>query len=476
MYRVALLITALTVALFAIRITGPSDLMDKDQERPAAYVLDAVRNGNWICQRDWLGAVTSKPPLYTWLAALASLPTGRVSLVTLMLPAALATLGASLLVLGVGWTFFDRRAGLLAALTYLLSFVAMKQVALARTDGLFSFTVALVAMLAFRAWSTGRWTWFWLAAAAATLTKGPLGVVLGAAGLTARWWEARSGATLRLRGNHVAGVVLFLVITAGWFGLAYRQVGHELVDQMLGSELVGHVVGDNKGAGPLANCYKPLLYFLARFAPWSVVACVGLVRVVRRPAAAEPERRLERFLFCWCVVGLLLFSVGAHQRGDLIFPLVPAAALLAGRELARWVRPVGARAFGCGVVVVMAGGLGIDWHNCHVQARQETCTQQTEGMRVLADQIRQQAGESLPLTHVDDPFALQFFLNTMQTAVPVERAAKLLQGDAPAFVAVRNLPALKNQMAGDDSRLQVLARWPSTGEAFVTVVGNRLSR
>jgi hypothetical protein len=43
-------------------------------------------------------------------------------------------------------------------------------------------------------------------------------------------------------------------------------------------------------------------------------------------------------------------------------------------------------------------------------------------------------------------------------------------------VAVRNLPALKNQMAGEDSRLQVLARWPSTGEAFVTVVGNRLSR
>jgi 4-amino-4-deoxy-L-arabinose transferase-like glycosyltransferase len=468
------LITALAAVLFAIRITAPPDLMDKDQERPAAYVLDAVCNGHWICQRDWLGAVTSKPPLYTWLAALASLPTGQVSRATLLLPSALATIGTGLLILGAGWRMFGKRAGLLAAVAYLLSFAAVKQVALARTDGLFTFTVAITAMLAFCAWSTGRgWIWFWLAGAAATLTKGPLGLVLGAVGLVAQIWEARSGGSRRLKGSHWAGVLLFLAITLGWFGLAYRQMGRDLIDQIFRNELVGHIVTSKRGAGPFSQFYKPWLYFLVRFAPWSLAACVGLVRVCRRPATDESERRFERFLFCWCVLGLALFGIGAHVRGDLVFPIIPAAALLAGRELERWTQSVRERTCTWGLGVAVAIGLGLVWLNYHHLEASKPYTKQTRGMQILAKQFRELGGVSGPLTHVDDPFSLQFYLNTMQTTVTVHRAAMMLQGQAAAFVAVRNLTALTNELAGATNNLHILARWPASGEAFVTIVGNQ---
>jgi len=40
---------------------APPNLLDQDQERPAAYVLDVIKNGNWLCQRDWTGDITSKP-------------------------------------------------------------------------------------------------------------------------------------------------------------------------------------------------------------------------------------------------------------------------------------------------------------------------------------------------------------------------------------------------------------------------------
>src|SRR5205085_4348258 len=52
------LVVAGAVALWAVRLTGPPDLMNWDQERPSAYVLDAVRNGHWACQRDWTGDIT----------------------------------------------------------------------------------------------------------------------------------------------------------------------------------------------------------------------------------------------------------------------------------------------------------------------------------------------------------------------------------------------------------------------------------
>ena len=67
------------------------------------------------------------------------------------------------------------------------------QMATARWDGLFAFMVALTALAGFRAWTSGRgWTVFWLAAAAATLTKGPLGLLLAAFGFLAIPWERRS--------------------------------------------------------------------------------------------------------------------------------------------------------------------------------------------------------------------------------------------------------------------------------------------
>ena len=83
-------ITILSALLFVLRLSAPPNLLDQDQERPGTYVLDVVKNGNWLCQRDLNGQITYKPPLYTWLAALAALVRGRVDEFALYLPGALS--------------------------------------------------------------------------------------------------------------------------------------------------------------------------------------------------------------------------------------------------------------------------------------------------------------------------------------------------------------------------------------------------
>src|SRR5689334_19561555 len=75
-----LLVAVLGAALFALRLCAPPNLLDQDQENPAVYVLDAIKNGHWTIQHDLAGEICSKPPVYTWLAALVSLACGRVSL------------------------------------------------------------------------------------------------------------------------------------------------------------------------------------------------------------------------------------------------------------------------------------------------------------------------------------------------------------------------------------------------------------
>jgi 4-amino-4-deoxy-L-arabinose transferase-like glycosyltransferase len=453
-------------ALFALRLSVPMDLLAYAQDMPAMYVLDAVVNGHWLCQRDALGAVTSKPPLYTWLAALASLPAGRVTWFSLCLPSGLATLGTAWVILTAGRKWWNRRAGMWAALVYLISPMAGKQVALVRTDPLFTFTVALTAMAAFAAWERGRgWTWFWLAAAAATLTKGPLGLALGAAGLAAAWWESRSGSPAPLRGRQAVGVALYGVLTVGWFALALATEGRDVLDKMILRELLGHAAGAGSDAVPLTNAYKPPLYLLGRFAPWSVLTCVGLWRLARRPAEAAAERRFERFLCCWLGLGLVLFSIGAHVRADLEMPLIPAAALLAGRELDRWTSRL-SRTVAVGLFLALAAAglaiMPIPW----VRPPEPVSVQQTRGMKELAGQLTRQVGAEFPFTYVDRTFALQFFLGTMRERVPPERAARLLAEPTPVFVVARRSDRLPV------GRVYELARWPAEGEAYVSVLSN----
>src|SRR4029453_6232333 len=234
-------ITTVAIALFCIRLTGLPNWLDNEY-RVGASVLDAIRAGNWICPQDALGN-TDKPPLLVLLAALTSLPAGRLTLFTIYLPTAIATVALAWLLFAVGRREWGPRAGFLAALAYLLSEVGTKQIATARWDGLFALTVALTAIAAFDAWMKGGgWLRFWTAASAATLTKGPLGVLLGGLGLLAVVWERRSGTPAPIRGNQLPGIGVYLVIPVGWFVLAYLQVGWHLVDNMLGRELLGHAV------------------------------------------------------------------------------------------------------------------------------------------------------------------------------------------------------------------------------------------
>lgn len=443
-------ITCLSALLFALRLTAPPNLLDQDQERPGTYVLDVVKNGNWLCQRDLNGDITSKPPLYTWLAALIALVRGRVDEFTLYLPGALSAWGTAGLILAFGRSQFGPRAAFFAALASLLCTAGLKEFGLARTDGVFAFTVTATALLGFRAWTQGKgWTWFWVLAAISTLTKGPLGLVLAAGGFLAAFWERHSKEPLPFKGNQLLGIALFLVNTVGWFALAYYNAGQPFVDKIIGKELVGHAVSDTKNFFPGSLFYLAPFYYFSRGAPWSLFGIYGLWRVWRAPSAETAERRFERFLFCWFLFGLILFSLGSHQRADLLWPIMPAAALLAGRELDRLSRQA-TRIFDAAIAATVAIiTLGFVYYYFGPHARLSV-GRQTISLNHLATEIKHYGGPQFPLTHLDSPLGLQVYLNTWRPRVTPEHAAQLLRDFEPVFVAVNDLKKLQAARKPDD--------------------------
>src|SRR2546425_932111 len=83
-------------------------------------------------------------------------------------------------------------------------------------------------------------------------------------------------------------------------------------------------------------------------------------------------------------------------------------------------------------------------------------------------------GRDFPLTHVDDPTALQVYLNTLTPPVSFARAAQLLNGPEPAFVAVNDLAKLEAvRGSGSGSWDILLPHGPSASDSPTCVVGNR---
>jgi 4-amino-4-deoxy-L-arabinose transferase-like glycosyltransferase len=260
---------------------------------------------------------------------------------------------------------------------------------------------------------------------------------------------------LPLKGSHWPGIALFVLISVGWFWLAYLQEGHALIDKMLGKELVGHIA-NKKSHFPGSLFWQPTISYLGIAAPWSLAAFYGFWRLWKFPAQHSTERRLERFLFCWFAVGLAIFSIAPHQRPDLLWPILPPGALIAGRELARLTarfKPSYVR--NATVAAVLIGLVGFYFFYFNVRG-QESLVKKTAAVKQLARNVEQTCGVGFPITYVDAPMALQVYLNTLRTEISTNRAVKLLRGPEMAFVAVRDMATLTDAMQTNDVPLFLL--------------------
>ena len=457
-----LLFAALVLAFYAIRLTGPSDLEADAQDRNVGYVMDVVWEGHWLVQQDIRGRIMSKPPLHTWVAS-AFAEAGGINRTTLTLPSMLAVLAMALLVLEAGRRRYGLPAGGLAGLAVVLAPMMSKQIALVRTDALFALAVAFGALAAHRAWARGGgWMPFWFWSGIATLIKGPLGLALAAMGLAAWFWERRSDpATPPPAGSHEAGITVFLLLTLGWLVPALVSAGEPLVSKLFFEELVGQATGVGKGGFPGRNLPKPTLYFTLRFLPFSLFALYGLWRTARHPAAGESERRFERFLFCWIVGGILLFSLASHHRGDLLLPLWPGAALLAGREMARLAGRAGRRATAAMVAGLTFLFLGGAWWQYHSKAmRQNEEVRYTLAAEQAARTLAASGLDARKIRHLDTPVTLQLGLGTFNVWIGEEEALRLANEHGPVLLAVESPERFPRLFGSGGPVMKEMFRWP----------------
>jgi len=306
------------------------DIWGPDETRFAEVAREMVARGDYLVPHLNGEIYAEKPPLCFWLAAalrgVFGADAGRVVSVA-------SALAALLLPYGMGRRLYGREEGLWAAR---IAATTMLFLGLGRTGILDSLLLAtILAAIACghaalegqspraRAW----WLGAYAAAAAAILTKGPIGLAIPALVLLAHGLARRR----RVRAGgwwHFGGALLMLALVAAWLVPACLRGGELYARKIILQQTLERV-------GSSAIHGEPPHYYLTRWPlflwPWSLLLPLSLVAALRAARRSRDWRPALPALWFLAVFAFLSLISGKGERYFL--PAVPAAALACAHYL-----------------------------------------------------------------------------------------------------------------------------------------------
>ncbi len=360
--RYLLALGVLVVLLIGLRAAAPNDLYDNDQTEQVEFINDAAINGNWLVQYSVSSGdkeerrVTPKPPMYTWLGAVAVKATGAHATWVYMAPAIGAALVIALLVYHFVAPLAGREAGVVGVAVWLSSYHVYKLVYTARTDMLLAMWIglALAVLLRMRTdWLGGRkprlgWVFlFWAMIGCGYLTKGPIAALPAVFALAL---VAIDGAWLRARlGWQLVGLAVPFVMYALWFYPAWKSAEDpgRFYWYHITKEHVERVFGGETSRDRHTSTFAPVAYFFGRWLPWSVlfgaaVVCRAWLAYRYGQAATERQRHPSGYGVAWAVMWVALvvglFMAPKGKRADYIVPAYLGASVACACFVA-WVTP-----------------------------------------------------------------------------------------------------------------------------------------
>jgi 4-amino-4-deoxy-L-arabinose transferase-like glycosyltransferase len=315
---------------------GDRSLWDPDEGRYSEIPREMVATGDYITPR--LNGVKyfEKPVLYYWMQAGAIKLFGASEWSLRLWSAFLAGLGC-LAVYYAGYRLFGRSTGLFAAAILATSvWYDLMGSAITLDMAVTAFlTLALLAFLLGTRAPPGleRRLWlyaFYVLAAAATLTKGLIGIVIP--GMVIFAWIAVTRQWSLLRSLYLpTGTLLFFAIAAPW---------HVMVS-LANPEFPWFYFVHEHFARFLTTVHhrsEPIWFFapvlLVGMFPWSAFFFEAVRRGLKDRHSGERTYADTWFLLLWAGLVFAFFSMSGSKLATYILPAMPPLAILCGRYFA----------------------------------------------------------------------------------------------------------------------------------------------
>ena len=335
-YNKALWLIIILAIVMMTPFLGLTDFNTKGEPREAVVAYTMLEHGNWILPINNGGDIPYKPPFFHWCIAFFSLIAGHVNEYTSRLPSA-----GSLVLLTIGGFVFyakrkDTQTSLIAAILTLTAFEVHRAGMNCRVDMVNSAFMVGAMYLLYRWWEKGKHQLPWLAIlcmSGATLTKGPVGIILpcfvmGVFMLTQR--ENFWGIVWRM----ALTALLSLIIPFCWYYAAYLQGGDEFL-RLVKEENIDRFMGKMAYESHENPAWYNLLTLVMGWAPYTLLLLFSLfilpwkkfqkTRFLENAKKATPLQ-----VFTWLAFLLVLFfyCIPKSKRSVYLLPCYPFMAYL----------------------------------------------------------------------------------------------------------------------------------------------------
>ena len=335
-YNKALWLITILAIVMLIPFLGLSDFNTKGEPREAVVAYTMLEHGNWILPINNGGDIPYKPPFFHWCIAFFSLFIGHVNEFTSRLPSAVSLV---LMTIG-GFVFYakrkDTQISLIAAILTLTAFEVHRAGINCRVDMVNTAFMMGAMYLLYRWWEKGKHQLPWLAIlcmSGATLTKGPVGIILpcfvmGVFMLTQR--ENFWGIVWRM----ALTALLSLIIPFCWYYAAYLQGGDEFL-RLVKEENIDRFMGKMAYESHENPAWYNLLTLITGWLPYTLLLLFSLfilpwkkfskTRFLENAKKATPLQ-----VFTWLAFLLVLFfyCIPKSKRSVYLLPCYPFMAYL----------------------------------------------------------------------------------------------------------------------------------------------------
>ena len=335
-YNKALWIVTILAIVMLIPFLGLTDFNTKGEPREAVVAYTMLEHGNWILPINNGGDIPYKPPFFHWCIAFFSLFAGHVSEFTSRLPSAVSLI---LMTIG-GFIFFakrkDTQTSLITAILTLTAFEVHRAGINCRVDMVNTAFMVGAMYLLYRWWEKGKHQLPWLAIlcmSGATLTKGPVGIILpcfvmGVFMLTQR--ENFWGIVWRM----AATAVLSLIIPFCWYYAAYLQGGNEFLE-LVKEENIDRFMGKMAYESHENPAWYNLLTLITGWLPYTLLLLFSLFilpwkKFSKSKFVENAKKATPLQVFTWLAFLLVLFfyCIPKSKRSVYLLPCYPFMAYL----------------------------------------------------------------------------------------------------------------------------------------------------
>lgn len=336
LFLLLLIISSLTIVPYL----GLTNFHTKGEPREAIVAVSMLQNDNWILPVNNGSDIAYKPPFFHWCIAALSLPTGEVTEFTSRLPSALAVIVMS----AMCFLFFAKRSrndlAFLASLLLLSGFEVHRAAMASRVDMVLTCFIVLALLQLYRWWEhhlRGIPVWAVLFMSIATLTKGPVGIILPCA-VIGVFLLLQKVSLWRTIYKVLLLALLACILPLLWYFAAYQQGGDTFLQLVL-EENFGRFLGKMS----YESHEQPVIYYfyitLAGWLPWSLLVIMSLfVLKYKRPHGTVKtywERfktyiahmdRMRLFSLLAIVIIFVFYCIPKSKRSVYILPIYPFIA------------------------------------------------------------------------------------------------------------------------------------------------------